>query len=262
VTSPSAAPEAFAVHAIHFASREGLRGQHFLGHDDRSAEPHPTAYYVWLAVSGRRVVLVDAGLDPDRHVPMPGLAFHGSPVDGLAALGVAPADVTDVVLTHLHHDHTGTVARFPRARYVVQRAEADYWTGPVAARIRREHWLCAEPDVRHVLGSDRLALVDGDRELAPGLGVHRVGGHTAGMQVVRVHTVAGWVVLASDAVHFTQNLADDRPAPILHAMPDVYAAFDRVRELADAPELVVPGHDPEVTRRFPAVPGTRAHRIA
>jgi glyoxylase-like metal-dependent hydrolase (beta-lactamase superfamily II) len=255
----------YAVYAVRYASRAGRRGQHFLGHDDRSAEPHPTAYYVWLAVSARRAVVVDAGLDPAREHGLDGLEFHCSPLDGIAALGVDPADVEHLVLSHLHYDHTGTAARFPRARYVVQAREARYWRGPAAARNTRERWLVSDDDLGHLLGAgtaDRLDLVDGDTPIAPGISVHLVGGHTAGLQLTRVDTAAGPVVLASDAVHFYENLDQDRPFPILHSMPDVYASFDRARELAGGPGLVVPGHDPETGTRFPAVPGVSAVRIA
>jgi glyoxylase-like metal-dependent hydrolase (beta-lactamase superfamily II) len=238
----------FAVHAVRFASRPGVRGQHFLGHDERAGEPHPTAYYVWLATNADHVVLVDAGIDPARPVPIDGITFHRSPVEGLAELGIRPEQVDHVVLSHLHYDHTGTVAAFPAARYVVQRRELDYWTGPVAARIRREHWLVSGEDVGHLTGParSRLDVVDGSAEVVPGLEVHHVGGHTAGMQVVRVRTAAGPVVLASDAAHFHENLTADHPPPILHSVPDVHAAFDRLVELAGGDGLVVPGHDPRV----------------
>lgn len=240
----------FTVHAVRFATRAGRRGQHFLGYDDRVDEPHPTGYYVWLAVSDRHAVVVDAGLDPGRTGGLTGLEFACAPHEGIAALGVDPTDVGHLVLSHLHYDHTGSAARFPAARRVVQRSEADYWTGPVAARIRREHWLRSEEDLAHVLDPDGLDLVDGEHEVLPGLTLHHVGGHTAGMQVVRVRTAAGWVVLASDATHFYENIDDDRPAPLLHSVPEVYGAWDRMKELAAEPGLIVPGHDPGVMDRF------------
>lgn len=248
--------------AVHYASRRGLRGQHFLGHDERSGEPHPTAYYVWLAVSATTTVLVDAGISAGHAATVAGLDHRGSPVALLGEVGVAPEDVDVAVLTHLHYDHTGTVAELPRARYVVQRAEWEYWTGPWAARITREHWLSSAADLAHLAGAgDRLELLDGDRDLAPGLSVHRVGGHTAGMQVVRAATPAGAVVLASDSSHFYENVETDRPGTLLHSMPGVYGAFDRVRELAD-PGLVVPGHDPEVLERHPPASPELAGRVA
>ena len=244
------------VMALAYASRMGLRGQHFLGHDERSQEPHPTAYYVWLAVSDADVVLVDAGIGPARGASTPGLHYFGSPVELLARVGVRPEHIGWSVLTHLHYDHTGVVAELPSATYVVQQAELDYWTGPWAGRIRRERWLFAADDLAHVTAAGRLGrlrTVAGDEELLPGLSVHLVGGHTAGMQVVRLRTAIGHVVLASDASHFYENLAGDRPAPILHCMTGVYGAFDRIATLADGADLIVPGHDPAVLERFPAV---------
>lgn len=254
----------FTVHAVRFASRHGVRGQHFLGHDERSGEPHPTAYYVWLATNGRHVVLIDAGIDPRTPLPINGIEFHCSPIDGLAALRVRPEKVDHVVLTHLHYDHTGTIAAFPTARFVVQREELEYWTGPVAARIRREQWLVSREDVEHLRGAarDRLDLVEGSSEVVPGLEVHHVGGHTAGMQVVRVHTAAGPVVLASDAAHFHENLLADHPPPILHSVPQVHEAFDRLRALASAGGLIVPGHDPQVMALGERLSETPIVRIA
>ena len=69
------------------------------------------------------------------------------------------------------------------------------------------------------------------------------------MQVVRIRTAGGFVVLASDASHFYENIETDSPFAILHDLPGMYGAFDRINELADGPHLVVPGHDPEVAER-------------
>ena len=258
-------PGTWRVLAIAYGFRVGVRGQHFLGHDARSTEPHPTAYYVWLAVSDRHVVLVDAGISRDRAATMPGMSYLGSPVELLGQVGVRPADVGWAVLTHLHYDHTGTVAELGSARYVVQQAEWEHRTGPWPQRIGRERWLWSPADLAHLLAAreqGRLELVAGDVELLPGLSLHLVGGHTAGMQVVRLRTDRGHVVLASDASHFYENLADDRPPPLLHCTAAVHGAFDRVGELADRVELVVPGHDPAVLDRHPAVSPALSGRVA
>ena len=239
----------FEVYALCYGRRTGFRGEHFLGYGQDSAEPHPTAYYVWLAVSPEHTVLVDAGIRAARAREIDGLDYV-EPVRLLAELGVEPGAVDQVVLTHLHYDHCGTVADFPRARFVVQQSEMDYWTGPWAKRIERERWLLDEVALERVRAG--VHLVEGDAEVVPGLSVHLVGGHTAGMQVVRVETAAGPVVLASDASHFHENIENDHPAPLLHSMTGVYGAFDRVKELAGAGP-VVPGHDPEVLARYPVV---------
>ena len=258
-----ATPGVWSVLAVRYATREGTRGQHFLGHDDRSAEPHPTAYYVWVAVSAEHTVLVDAGIGAAHAATVEGLDHRGSPVALLAEIGVLPGDVDLVVLTHLHYDHTGTVAELPGAKYVVQQAEWDYWNGPWARRIAREHWLNNASDMAHLASSgDRLEQLVGDHEVLPGLSVHLVGGHTAGMQVVRVQLATGAVVLASDSSHFYENLETDRPSTLLHEMTGIYGAFDRVRELAGDDALVVPGHDPEVLERHRAPSPEFVGRVA
>jgi glyoxylase-like metal-dependent hydrolase (beta-lactamase superfamily II) len=70
---------------------------------------------------------------------------------------------------------------------------------------------------------------------------------------VRVETAGGPLVLASDATHFYANLQEDRPFAIVHSLPGMYAAFDRVRALAGGDDdRIVPGHDPLVLARHPA----------
>jgi glyoxylase-like metal-dependent hydrolase (beta-lactamase superfamily II) len=98
----------------------------------------------------------------------------------------------------------------------------------------------------------RVRFHDGDAELAPGLSLHRIGGHTRGMQAVRIRTRVGWIVLASDASHLYANMNETRPFPIVYDVPRLVEGYRRLRELADAPGLVVPGHDPLVMRRYPS----------
>ncbi|TCO20338.1 metallo-beta-lactamase superfamily protein [Kribbella steppae] len=162
--------------------------------------------------------------------------------------------VDHVVLTHLHYDHTGTARDFGNAKYVVQEAELDYWTSPWPARIIRESWLLEDKDLAQLQDAQadgRVLVASGDATIVPGLSVHLVGGHTAGMQVVRLQTAIGNVVLASDASHFYENLDEDRPFPILSTTTGMYGAFDRIKQLADSPDHIVAGHDPLVLDRFP-----------
>jgi len=98
----------------------------------------------------------------------------------------------------------------------------------------------------------RVRFHDGDAELASGISVHRIGGHTRGMQAVRVHTRVGWIVLASDAAHLYENLESARPFPIVFDLGRMVQGWRRLRELAEAPEHVVPGHDPLVMKRYRA----------
>ena len=100
--------------------------------------------------------------------------------------------------------------------------------------------------------ADRVCFHDGDSELAPGISVHHVGGHTRGLQITRVRTRRGWVVLGSDASHFYANFEQIRPFPVVENVADMIAGYDRMHELASSPAHIIPGHDPLVLSRYPA----------
>jgi len=249
----------FAVYAIRFAHRDAsLRGEHFYRGDPRANEPYPISYFVWAAVSPEATVVVDAGFTPETAKRRGNRDYLQSPMETLRHLGVDARSVAHLVVTHLHYDHVGHARDFPAARLLLQRSEWEFWTGPLATRGDYGH-LHERDDVtylRQEVDSDRLRLIDGDVTVVPGVTLHHVGGHTPGLQVVRVTTAVGHVVLASDASHFYENIASDRPYAIVDHLPSMYRAFDRLRELADAEALIVPGHDPKVLDRFPvAAPG-------
>lgn len=252
--TPAAEEGLFAVFAIRFAHRDAsLRGEHFYRGDPCGDHPLPIDYFVWVAVSEQEVVLVDAGFTAGTAARRGGRDYLQSPMDTLRALGVDPAAVAHLVVTHLHYDHVGHISDFPAARVLLQRAEYEFWTSPMAQRGEYPH-LTEPADLAYLTGqlhAGRLQLVEGECTVVPGVTLHQVGGHTPGLQVVRVRTASGHVVLASDATHFYENIEADRPYSIVDHLPSMYAAFDTVRALADGDELVVPGHDPLVLERFP-----------
>ncbi len=108
--------------------------------------------------------------------------------------------------------------------------------------------------VRNVYAG-RVTFHDGSGEVLPGITLHHVGGHTGGLQVVRVYTSRGWVVLASDASHFYDNLRFRSPFPVIHDVGAVLEGYALLERLADSPDHIIPGHDPAVLQRFPRVTG-------
>ena len=106
--------------------------------------------------------------------------------------------------------------------------------------------------LRHIY-SDKAVFHDGDTELVPGLTLHRVGGHSAGLQIARVWTRRGWVVVASDATHLYANFEQRRPFPIVYNVGEMLEGFNLLHRLADSPNHIVPGHDPLVMKYYPAV---------
>lgn len=245
----------YEVYAIRYATVDRLASENFLTKDVQD-RPMPMDYFVWLIRGGGQVFVVDTGFGEEAARRRRRRLLR-SPVEGLAALGVDAAQVQDVVITHLHYDHAGNVGPFANARFHVQDAELAYATGPCMAHGVFRHAFDAG-DVAgmvHRLFEGRVRFHSGDATLAPGITLHLVGGHTRGLQVVRVHTERGWVVLASDASHFAANLERRNPFPIFVDLQAMLDGYDRLLSLASSPDHVVPGHDPDVLRRYPVVTG-------
>jgi len=245
------------VYVLRYAERTAQRQDHFYGAIDRPADSMPISYFVWLIVGPHGPVLVDTGFSESTARRLGGRAYVTSPRDAVRAAGVDPDSLGTVVLSHLHYDHAGCTAGFPAASFVLQDREMAFWTGrharQAASGLGMPHLVLPE-DVLAVSAANfagRVHWVDGDAEIAPGISVHHVGGHTPGMQVVRVSTAIGQVVLASDASHFYENLDRDRPFAVVDSVPGALRAFARVHSLASDPSLIVPGHDPAVLDRFP-----------
>lgn len=239
----------YRVHAVRYAHRACTSSEAF--HGDHHQSPMTMDYFVWALTNGRHTVVVDLGFT-EAVGTRRGRQFLRCPGRGLAEIGIDAATVGHVILSHFHYDHVGNYALFPRAAFHVQDAEMAFFTGRSAAEpaFRRSvevEDVCALVRLNY---EGRLRFVDGEAEVVPGVRVHRVGGHTAGMQIVTVATARGQAVVASDASHYYRNLEARIPFNTLHDLPGMYRAFDRIRELADAPDLIVPGHDPLVLERL------------
>ena len=248
--------EVHEVYAIRYGRHERVAAHNFISPPADPSAPMPMDYFVWLikCADGAHVA-VDTGFNAQA-AQRRGRTLLRSPLEGLARLGVPAGSVADVVITHLHYDHAGHTALFPHARFWVQEKELAFTTGKYMChgffRLAYER-----EDVLAMVGhlfDQRVQPVDGDVLLKPGISLHWVGGHTAGLQVVRVHTPAGWVLLASDLFHYYANREQAVPFPIVFRPEQTLEAFRRVGELASSEALLVPGHDPEVMRRFRADP--------
>jgi glyoxylase-like metal-dependent hydrolase (beta-lactamase superfamily II) len=215
-------------------------------------------YYFWVISGGDGVILVDTGFAPeagDRRRR----AHYTTPAEVLPSLGIEVDDVTAIVISHAHWDHTGNIRQFPNAQLVMTEAEYTFWTSPLAGRA---HFAAhSEPDEIALLArarkEDRLTLFTGNYTVAPGVELTEVGGHTPGQLIAAVTAPDGapgsdaTVILASDALHFYEEVERDRPFAILADLPAMYLAYDTLAQLAVQPKArLVAGHDPLVRTRF------------
>jgi glyoxylase-like metal-dependent hydrolase (beta-lactamase superfamily II) len=173
--------------------------------------------------------------------------------EGLKAIGIDAANVKDVIVSHLHYDHTGNYDLFPQARYHLQDCEMAYATGRCMCHAHMR--LPFEEDdvvamVRKVFAG-RVDFHDGVDEIAPGVSVHRIGGHSKGLQSVRVKTKRGYVMLAADATHLYNHFEQRRVFPITYNVAEVLEGYETLLRLASSPKHVIPGHDPKVLDKYP-----------
>ena len=104
-----------------------------------------------------------------------------------------------------------------------------------------------------------MRRLQGDEQLAPGVEARLVGGHSPGQLILLVETASGPVVLASDAIHYYEEMERDWPCSIVVDVPETYAGYELLRELgANGATRIVAGHDPLVLERFPRLDGVLA----
>ncbi|MDD9923909.1 MAG: N-acyl homoserine lactonase family protein [Boseongicola sp.] len=241
------------VFAIKYADRSGPRRRKdsFI-FDDAHDVPHSIDYFMWLLRKGDRTILVDSGYDAEEGTRRD-RPIRLDPGDALRPFGLKPEDIDDLIVTHLHYDHAGGLHLFPKAKLHLQAAEMAYATGPCMCHDTLREPFTADhvcEAVRRVY-SGKVIFHKGDGQIDDGVTVHCIGGHSRGLQCVRVKTSAGWLVLASDATHFYENIWSRKPFPIVVDVEDMLRGFDTLERLASSPNLVVPGHDPLVFDYFP-----------
>lgn len=240
----------YEVHAVRYGHFNRRSGENFLGGDSHDV-PMPLDYFVWAIIGETRTFIVDTGFDGPTGSKRGRSLVR--PVDqGLAMLGIDHAQVTDVIISHMHYDHCGNHHLFPEATFHIQDAEMEFATGRCMCHHAMRHPFEVEDVttmVRRVY-SGKACFHDQDSQIAPGITLHRVGGHSRGLQVVRVETASGAVVIASDAAHFYANMETEKPFPVFDRLSDVIFGVERMKSLASSQAHIVPGHDPMVLKRF------------
>jgi glyoxylase-like metal-dependent hydrolase (beta-lactamase superfamily II) len=263
--SPGSSPS-YEVTAVRYGTRSTSKSDVFL-HFGLYGEPDGPIqmdYFFWVARNTERTVLIDCGFN-DVSGGRRGRTMLCAPVPALRRLGIEPADVSLLILTHAHYDHIGNVDEFPGAELVMSAREYEFWTGPLASRpLFATSSETGDIDaLRRARAAGRLRLLAGDaatrQPVTAGLDVLDVGGHTPGQLVTLIRTDDGEVVIASDALHYYDEMRLDRPFAHVADLPAMYAGFQLLRDLAtDRDRLMVAGHDPEVMRRFAAADGELA----
>ncbi|WP_214105732.1 hypothetical protein [Acrocarpospora catenulata] len=169
--------------------------------------------------------------------------------DQLATLGIAPEEVTHVLLTPLQLYTTSNVPHFPNARFCLTERG---WTHfhRTKKHPHDDRWTSLPPEVLSYLTHDawdRVDLLADEDEVAPGIRTWWTGSHHRASMAVEIDSTAG-VVTVTDAYFTRRNLDTDQPIGICENIYEALAAHERVRGVADVPLTI---YDPDQLTRYP-----------
>jgi glyoxylase-like metal-dependent hydrolase (beta-lactamase superfamily II) len=225
--------------------------ENFLFRDEHDG-PMPVDFNLWIIRNAHRTILVDTGYG-QAAADARGRPRDLDPVEALRQLGLDPDTIENVIITHLHYDHAGNIGRFGKARFHVQAGEVAFATG----RCMCERLLRIAYDVDDVVTlvrhtyADRVVFHDGEASPFPGITLHKLPGHTAAVQSVRVITERGPVLLASDVTHYYANILRRSPFLVTVDVAASLQSYSDLMRVAGSLDRMVPGHDPKVRRLYP-----------
>lgn len=255
IPAPAQSAPQYEIYAIRYATLTDYPVSDLVQGAD-PARKLDLAMMIWLVRGNGRNILLDSGFYHERFVKDPSVKGFIKPSDALRPLGLKPENVTDVIISHMHWDHADGMDLFPNARIWIQKGELEYYAGE-AWQSKETHGGIDPEDVLTLVKLNtegRVGMVNGDaREILPGITCYTGGRHTYASQYIGVNTKAGTVVLASDNMYLYENLEKHVPIAETFDAASNLRAQDRMKQLAASPALIVPGHDPEVFKRFPNV---------
>jgi len=259
-TSQQTAPPHYTIYAVRFASmlhRLPLSYWVLKGPEKDSVQ---IDFMVWLIKGDNgRTILLDAGFRNDIEDAKEFQPFaYMRPDSALNKLNIKATDITDIILSHPHWDHSDGIALFPNAHVWMQKDDYGYYVGGAWQKGGQPGGYNPR-DVRMLLDlnlAGRLTLVDGDnKEIIPGITVYTGSRHTFNSQFAVVQTLTNKILLASDNIWVYYSL--DHMLP-----PSEGGTFDnagfvkslqRMKTLVSDPKYIIPGHDGQIFTRFPAV---------
>ena len=254
---------AYQVHALE-TGRFALDGGAMFGVVPKTlwSKKHPAdelnrislALRVLLLVGEGRVILVDTGIGdkfPPRHQEMYAIDHVSSNLKlSLASHGLSPADVTDVILTHLHFDHAGGATHRVGDQIVPSFANATYWTQQrnwdwAQSQHERDRASYLKENFEPLQAHGQLRLLQGEGEMLPGISAWLSDGHTIGQQLVKVSDGSQSLIYCADIIPTAAHLG--LPFIMGYDLQPLLTLEEKRRLLLQAAEqdwIIVFEHDP------------------
>lgn len=245
---------------VRYGTRSTNRSNVYLNHGVYREDDGPIDmdYFFWAIRTPDETILVDTGFSVAGGEAR-GRTILIDPARALALAGAEPGTAPRIIVTHGHYDHIGNLPLFPDAELIVSRREFDFWAGPHATKPLFHHSVedVELAHLRDAAARGTVTFFQGSLNVAPGVRIVEIGGHTPGQSIVFVETSEGTVLLASDAVHYYEEYQRDMVFTSVADIVEMYDSFAHIRDLeaSGAVAHVVSGHDPSTLERFTPVEG-------
>jgi N-acyl homoserine lactone hydrolase len=211
-------------------------------------EPFKQIVYAWYIDGPKEKMIVDTGISAEYLIQKRGFPARDiqSLESGLNTVGLSPADIDIVVLTHLHSDHVGQGGKFTKAKFIVQKDELEFAQNP--------HPTVAMQYLGELFEGLNFEVVEGDTPICGEVSVISTPGHTPGGQSVTVKTAEGTAII-SGLCTIRENF--DPPEPFSKTMPvypiglfvDLFQMYDNLLKIKNAADIIISNHDPEYVQR-------------
>jgi glyoxylase-like metal-dependent hydrolase (beta-lactamase superfamily II) len=259
--------EHYEVLIARYGHRDTLRSDVFLNYQLYAQPDGPIGmdYFVWVVRNTERTLVVDTGFSRQGG-DLRSRKTEMDVEDLYREVDVDPSTRPTVLITHAHYDHIGNLSLFPDSRLVICRNELEFWNSP-SSRHPLFHHSVEDSELAALRQADADGRVDaftGSTTVAPGVEMIEVGGHTPGQSVVKVPTSEGTVLLASDSVHYYEELEAEMPFTSVSDVVGMYRAFDLIHDWVATGQVqhVISGHDPGTLDRFNPAAGPLRGRVA
>lgn len=222
---------------------------------DAPDAPHPMDFFFWVLRRGNEVIVVDTGMDSAEGKRRDRPILH-EPVDMLKSIGIDPADVQTLIITHLHFDHAGCIDAFPNATIHIQADELAFVTGAMMNNdaLRMPYSLDHVTSIVARLYEGDVVVHDGECPIAQGVTGHLIGGHSAGLMALCVQTERGKLVLASDVAHYYESVTKGLVFLIVVEAQKMVHGFSWLWQQAEGDvSRILPAHDPLIRSVYPEI---------
>jgi glyoxylase-like metal-dependent hydrolase (beta-lactamase superfamily II) len=212
-------------------------------------------YYIWVIKGNGETLIVDCGVAPAL-ARQRQIAGYRNPLEVLKGIGIDGSKVKNVVITHINFDHVSGIELFSEATFYVQKREFDFWIkDPIAKKppFVKTSDPVGNAYLANLEGTDRLVLVEGDREILPGVELLLAPGHTPALQAVAVNTGKGTAIVGSDCGHLFRNYEEEMPSIYIADLVAWMKTYDRLKSKVSSRSLLFPGHDARMFTDYPKV---------